>query len=91
MGGKRILIIVVAALVCTAIVGGAALAASSGPPGRLAATEGLPSGVGYRLTSLAWDVDGTVSGPGYRLGGTIDGTGTPCCRDYLPCILRRAP
>ncbi|MBN1954916.1 MAG: hypothetical protein JW900_07680 [Anaerolineae bacterium] len=87
MNAKRILVIVVAALACLLIVGGVGLAASSGPPG-LAAAEGLSPGGGYRLTSLSCDVDGTVSGPGYRLAGTVDGTGTPCCCVYLPCTLR---
>jgi len=89
MSGRRFLIILVVALVCLAIVGGATLAASS-----KSSTQGNPatgSSGDYYLATLSWGIDGTLSGPGYRLRGTVTGTGTPCCCNYLPCILRNAP
>jgi hypothetical protein len=89
MNGKRALMIAVLALVCLAIASGATLGASSE-----ASTQGAPapgSAGGYRLETLSWKATGTLSGPGYLLGGTITGTGTPCCCSYLPCIVRGAP
>jgi hypothetical protein len=54
---------------------------------------GLASGGRYRLTTLSWDVSGTVAGGGYRLlapaAPTLGGSG--CCCTYLPVVLRNAP
>ena len=49
----------------------------------------MASGGGYRLTVLAWQVEGSASGGGYRLLGPASPTlrGNGCCCTYLPCVL----
>jgi len=44
----------------------------------------------YYLTSIKVQVLGITSGGGYYLSNpfSITGSGTPCCCNYLPCILR---
>jgi hypothetical protein len=73
-------------------VGGAALAQTGGPgPGQTMSVQtGTSTGGGYQLTSLAWQVSGTVVGGGYALATPYQPAlrGSGCCCTYLPCILR---
>ena len=68
---------------------GRALAQSNEPaPEQYVVAQGVASGGGYRLTSIAWQVSGASRGGEYRLQGpaspgvTID----QCCCTYLPCV-----
>jgi hypothetical protein len=55
--------------------------------------QGSVSGGGYRLTSLSWQINGSVSGEGYLLVGQavplLRGNG--CCCTYLPVTLDNSP
>ncbi len=67
------------------------LYAQTGGPGLgYTVQAGTIAGGGYHLTSTTWQVRGIASGGGYRLAGPASptGTGTPCCCNYLPCVLR---
>ena len=51
--------------------------------------RGTASGGLYRLTGLAWQVEGAADGGGYRLSPatpTLRGNG--CCCTWIPCVLR---
>ena len=52
--------------------------------------QGVSTGGGYRLSGLAWQVDGAASGRGYRLLGPAGPMSSEngCCCTYLPCVLR---
>lgn len=60
------------------------------PPGLSAAPVGAASGGRYRLSSLAWQVNGSAAGGGYLLQGPVQPalTGSGCCCLFLPCVLR---
>lgn len=57
---------------------------------RYSVEQTTSSGEGYRLATLAWQVDGTASGSGYILrsptGPNLRGNG--CCCTFIPCLLR---
>ena len=89
MIGKRRLIVCAAILVCLAVVSGMGFAATMLSPAR-GEQESGPS-PNYHLTGQSWEAEGVLTGPGYRLGTAITGTGTPCCCVYLPCTLRQLP
>jgi hypothetical protein len=65
---------------------------SERPPARMV-EQGAVSGGGYRLTSLAWQISGSLRGGAYRLSSQavplLRGSG--CCCTYLPIGLRNAP
>ncbi|MGB9640155.1 MAG: hypothetical protein ACPL4H_04535 [Anaerolineales bacterium] len=44
----------------------------------------------YHLNIITTQVLGISSGGSYRLSSPlgVTGTGTPCCCNYLPCVLR---
>jgi hypothetical protein len=62
------------------------------PPVSYQVELGTVSGGRYHLASLAWRVDGLVSGRGYRLvnltAPALSGNG--CCCTFLPCLLNNA-
>lgn len=81
--------VILLAIVALLLVGSVAWAQSGGPPGYVV-KPGTASGGHYRLTAVTWQVRGIISGGGYRLAGPVgpNGTGTPCCCTYLPCVMR---
>jgi hypothetical protein len=82
---------IVLLIVVLLLLGGAALAQSREPPPvQYAVAQGAVSGGHYRLASQAWQVRGVADGDGYHLMVLLGptGTGTPCCCNYLPCVLR---
>jgi len=87
--------IAVTALVCVLLLASVMLAQANGRPDPLTwytVEQGVASGGGYHLTSLAWQVSGTASGAGYRLLGpaspTLRGPWGGCCCTWLPCVVR---
>lgn len=84
---RRITVLVTAALLCAALVL-ATVAAAAGPPGYV--VKGTASGGRYHLVATRWQASGIAGGGGYRLVSPVSptGTGTPCCCNYLPCVLR---
>ncbi len=86
------ILITIATLVCALLLAGVVAAQSGGqpPPAQYVVAKGTASGGHYRLAGTAWQASGVASGGGYRLAGPASptGTGTPCCCNYLPCVLR---
>jgi hypothetical protein len=57
--------------------------------------QGSSAGGDYALSSVGWQVKGTVSGGGYQLLDPLSTNGFPppsaevgCCCTYTPCILK---
>lgn len=73
------------------LVAGVVLAQSSGA-GWYTVGPGTISGGDYRLTSLAWQVEGTAGGGGYILSSPVRAMlrGSGCCCAYLPCLFRKS-
>jgi hypothetical protein len=59
------------------------------PAVRYVILQGTTSGGSYYLNSQSWQVSGVAAGAGYylRTNSAPTGNGTPCCCDFLPCVL----
>jgi hypothetical protein len=89
MKARTLFLIAVTALLLLGIAG-AAQSGGRGPVAGYVVQPGTASGGAYRLTGLAWQVNGTADGGGYLLQavGRTMARGSGCCCAYLPCILR---
>lgn len=72
---------------------GAALAGSSNPlpaSGYNVSAKSI-SGQGYHLSGLSWQATGSLHAPGYTLTSPSapSGSGTMCCCNYIPCVVRK--
>ena len=71
---------------------GVTLARSSEPQPavRYIVVQGMTSGGSYHLNSQSWQVSGVAAGAGYylRTNSAPTGNGTPCCCDFLPCLMK---
>lgn len=73
------------------LLGTAAMAqtAETSPSPVYMVEQGRATGDSYSLASLAWQVSGPSSGPGYRLQGPMRPLqGAGCCCTFLPCLLK---
>ncbi len=90
----KIRYVILLSIVALLFVSSLGLAQPERPPsaaGYSVQQEAIPGGK-YHLVSNLWQVQGIASGGGYRLLGnpiSQEGTGTPCCCMYLPCVLRQ--
>ena len=84
---KRIALLMLIALIATLLVSSAS-SAQPNQPG--AVTASTASGGRYHLAATTWQVNGTVSGSGFRLQGPASPalTGSGCCCTYLPCVMK---
>ena len=93
---KRLAVIFVAALVCAALLASLATDSLANPaanqlPSTNIVQSGVLTGGEYKLSTGIWHIGGTLSGPGYHLevSTSVEGTGTPCCCNKLPCINKK--
>jgi hypothetical protein len=86
MKTRIIILFVVVALI---VVGSEALAQFSSSQPWHFVKPGTTSGGHYRLSAQVLHASGVASGGGYQLTSLSipSGTGTPCCCNYLPCVL----
>ena len=91
MKARTLFLIAVTALLLLGIAGAAQ--SGRGSVAGYVVQPGTASGGAYRLTGLAWQVNGTANGGGYLLQavGRTMARGSGCCCAYLPCILRSLP
>ena len=87
---KRLIYLGIVALVCTLTLSGILLVQAPDFPQSPTASQTQSTSIsGYHLETGEWQVQGIASGTGYQLStsATPNGTGTPCCCAYMPCII----
>jgi hypothetical protein len=90
---KRVLLVALV-IACLVLAGGVlAKPEDSGLPPACVVERGSISGGGYRLTSLAWQISGSLNGGDYQLSVQTEPLlrGSGCCCAYLPIAVRSSP